>query len=185
MTKRKPLATNGMFAGELFHERNYYKRKVLTAADHPSLIDFWTLKFREYGKVNLSNQKIRINSRYLKQLESEEETNFYAANFVADAFADLKKYCHSAAFGVNKIISQRSLYASISPQRQNMWTPVEKEYEAHIRVIFESFLKTFMQLQSYNKRARNIDTFLELFLEFSKDQNKELMDLKNPPISLI
>ena len=169
MVKRIPLAKNSLVSKTLFRERNYYKHNILSSKEYPGLIDFWTLKFREYGKVNLSNQKIRINERFLKKLPSDEPANFYAVNFVADAFAGLKKYCHSAAFGMNRIIRADSRYAIINPQAQNMWTSIDDGYNAYIRVHFEMFISRYMQNHRHNRQVKDINTFLELFLQFSKE----------------
>ena len=92
---KRPLATNDFVSTKLlFKERRYYNTKVLTPETHRNLIDLWTLKSRDYGKVNYSNQKIRIDTRFLKELNSksnaEEAFNYFNGDLASKYAWDLE-----------------------------------------------------------------------------------------------
>jgi len=169
---KKPLARNDIGSTKLLYkERLFYSRGILTSAEYRNLMDLWTLKFSEYGKVNLHNQKVRIRQdpRFLKQLESDDDTPYYAINFVADAFNDLRKYCRSGAIVPTRMIPASSKFANLNPAGQNRWEPIRGMHEQHLRNVFDLFNRTYMQFYKHQKRVTNIDTFLEMVLKFSKD----------------
>jgi len=167
---RKPMANNKFDNTKLlFRERQFYAKRVLTSGEYNNLIDLWTLKFHEYGKVNLYNQKVRITPRFLKQLESDGDTSYHAINFVADAFNGLRRYCRIGAHHPTRIIPTDSRFANLDPAQQNSYTSIWDSHEQHLKIVFDLFMKTYMQFYKHKKQVTNIDTFLKMVLKFSKD----------------
>ena len=168
---RKPIADNSYGAKSLFRERSYYKSEILNPRQQGNVIDLWNPVFRDYGKVNLQNQRVRIDTRFLKKMARDHgDDSSFALNFVADAWSDLRDYCAAAAEGPrNQVIRADSRYAKITVNRQNMWKPLENSYHDHLRLIFNPFVTEFLQFHEHRKRVRTIKDFLEMFLQYARD----------------
>ena len=165
---KAPLAKNDFESVKtLYNERLYYATKVLTPAHYNNLIDLWSMKYHDYGKVNLYNQKVRINSRFLKELKSDTIDPLFAVNFVADAFGDLRRYCRNAAHHPTRIIPASSKFANVDSTEQNRWKPLRQSYEDYLKVVFDSFVDGYMQSHEHKKRVTNVDTFLNMFLRYA------------------
>lgn len=177
MVSKAPLARNELESAKLLYkERFFYGTNVLTSGKYRNLMDLWKSKFYEYGKVNLYNQKIRIkrDPRIMKELQSAGDTPYYAVNFVADAFNALRRYCKMGAHHPTQIIPTTSKFADIEPSEQNSWRAIREPYEKHLRDIFNLFNTSYMQFYKHKKRVRDIDTFLEMVLKFSKDLGRNV-----------
>jgi len=169
---RPSFASNTLRAKPLFKERNHYKRNVLRQDEYRNLIDIWDPRYQNYGKVDLQNQSIRLDTRFLKPINPKsKDEKFYAVNFVTDAFLDLRRYCFGAGERgtAAPVIPKESRYFKINAKTQNQWVPLDTPYREHLRRVFDPFVKTYLQAPRLRKRSLNIDDFLRVFLEFSAD----------------
>ena len=172
MTKRKPQATNQLPVKPLYKERQFYARNVLTPAEFRNLIDFWNSRFKNFGKVNLRNQSVRLDTRFLKVIKSPDKNEtFYGINFVVDAFHDLQEYCLKAgpkSFGHNAI-PEDSKFLKLQVDTQNQWEPLDTSYKNHMRAIFTPFVTDYLQAPQYKKRIKNITNFIDMYFQLSLD----------------
>tara|TARA_B100000131_G_scaffold69730_1_gene65994 strand:+ start:320 stop:1558 length:1239 start_codon:yes stop_codon:yes gene_type:complete len=172
---RKPIASNNYDTKVIFRERTYYRENILNPREHKNLIDLWNPIYRDYGKVNLDNQRIRLDTRFMKTLNDDgnQDATTYAVNFVADAWNDLREYCLKATQGPRaNIIHPTSIFAEVNPKAQNMWEPLKNSYHDHLRLIFRPFVGDYLQFHKHRKRVNNINDFLEMILSFSKNLKK-------------
>ena len=164
MTKRIPQATNQLPSTKaLYIEREFYATGVLTLAENMNLIDFWYTRFKKFGKVNLQNQSVRLDSRFLKTINAPDKNEtFYGINFVVDAFHDLQQYLRNAgpdATG-HVAIPETSRFLEIKPDTQNMWEPLDASYKRHMKAIFTPFVTDYLQAPQYKKNVNNITDFI-------------------------
>lgn len=156
-----PLATNTLNSLGTYFQRENYRTRVYPEGNIPKPIDLWYEK-PLYGKINRSNSSIFISEAFLKQLQSEEAIPVFAANFVADAFNDLKKLFKRAEAS-GKIASD-SQFSNLNPV--SGWKNVNTAYHSYMNILYDSFVNSFISQNNREESIKDFDSFLRIFLEY-------------------
>jgi len=156
-----------------YAERNRYAKHWLKPSDEKNVIDMWyDPVMSRYGLVNLKNQSVRLDTKYLKRLPvaEDDEGVGYAINFVADAFADLKEYMDMAnktSEGGNAFRAS-SKFFDIRVNSQNSWERLEDSYAEYMKMLFTPLTQQFLQQLDYKVSTITIDDFIKSLVRVSE-----------------
>jgi len=118
-----------------------------------------------YGKYDSAGDVVLLRDSNLKQLPGTNET-IWAANFVVDAFDEMRRYMAAAAFNGNISTRSNSLFSSVRPRRG--WQSPLNLYHVHMEELYRNFLLSFTRKRKRNDKIINFTKFAEVFLEYIK-----------------
>ena len=158
MTKRSNitspfLGSNGQTSKNLFNERKLYKDFALVGEDArglPPVFDVWYDK-KGYGKIDLSSNPIILDKSQLKRLSSKD-TEFFAVNFVADAFNDFREFIFISA-NQSKISLDSPTFLAIEPRRA--YINFNNAYENYLSVVYNDFNTFFLSKKNRESKIKN------------------------------
>jgi len=183
--QRNSLATKESNTYELYENRKIYKDATLMTDSHspdeprfiiPGVADFWYDR-RLYGKVNRTGDIIIMREDFLHTLPTPNDKTFYALNFVAVAFDEMKKYVEKLSKS-NMIPNQKTLFALINPA--TAWQSIYDEYHDYISDIYTIFFDYLVDNGRENK-INNFEDFVDEFFIFCKNY---ITGDANTPITL-
>jgi len=166
-------ATNKSNTLELYENRKIYKDRTLMTDSHSSIeprfifsgvADFWYDR-RLYGKLNRAGDIIILREDFLQTLPTTSNKTFYALNFVAVAFDEMRKYVEKLA-KTNMIPNQKTLFAL--PQPAVAWQSIYGDYHDYISDVYGVFFNYLIENQR-ESNVNNFDDFVEEFFIFCRN----------------
>jgi hypothetical protein len=145
---------NGVPAKYLFEERAKYDRLYPKGFGYPEPIDFWLDKNRMYGLFDLKKNMITPNPQFIVQLSEGKNDNLFAFDFVVDAFKDFKRYM-TAKNGQKLVEDGERIKKPVDPYK--MRDGLDQD-------IYDAFTNNFLRVGNQHKKIKDIDTFMEVFL---------------------
>lgn len=164
--KISKYAENSLDSRTLFETRKRYKQDVLKTEEHYS-IDLWTEK-AFYGRVNSKNEPVYLSETNLKQIETDE--TIFAVDFVVEAFNDFNEYMKKSL--IMQKISEDSPFAKIRPKKA--FESVVKLHHDYMNDIYKAFVFTYLKKFDIEKRVKNFQDFLSVFLTYFEDRLKNV-----------
>ena len=153
----------GLRSKSLFAQRKGYDAFYPTVFDStfPTPIDFRNPTYQKYGLVDSNKEYMILDPAYLKPLVGAKES-IYALSFVADAYQDFLFYMNTK--GIPKMMPdggrlKKDMTAKLA------WKNSDVDYESLKSGIYESFVQTFLDIDSKPK-IKNIEGFMDIFLNF-------------------
>ena len=167
----KSLATKDSNSHELYENRKVYKDKALMTSDHgayeyirPGFAEFWYDR-QLYGKINRLGDVIIMREDFLKALKVDSKKTFYALNFVALAFNEMKDYFEKETVS-NRVPNTNTLFAALNPVIA--WESIYDKYHTYMSEIYTIFLN-YLTSYSRSQNINNFDDFMEEFFIFFKN----------------
>jgi hypothetical protein len=168
----KSLATKDSNSFELYENRKAYKNRTLTSyGDHggtryiqPGIAEFWYDRYL-YGKVNRQGDIVIMREDFLKTLRGSSKGTFYALNFVALAFSEMKNYLERHT-GPNRIPNKKTLFALLNPAAA--WQGIYNQYHDYMKGTYTVFLDYLTQF-GREKNINNFDDFIEEYFIFCQN----------------
>jgi len=157
-------AQNGLNSIAAYRFRKFYKDNFLLLEDHKALIDLWYEK-PFFGKVNSLGEVIYLSETNLKPLQNKGASTLLAVDFVADAFTDLQNHFQRAV--LQKKIKINSSYVNVEPKTG--WMSINKIYHNYLTALYDAFTKNYLLGRGVDKRIRNFNDFVTLFITFMRD----------------
>lgn len=152
---------------EIFRERKKYDSYIFPDFLADNFISTWTTE-RYYGLLDTYGNAVIPDQRQLRSLQfgSDEDTAYYALNFVADAWADFCRELRNLA-AVN-VIYNDSPWAT--PQVVKAWQPAQTGYDLYMRNnIYPVLYDNYLYSGDTNTRIRNVNDFMNEFNKFMRD----------------
>jgi hypothetical protein len=157
--------SNNLSAENVFLERKKYTDVIFPDGLISNMCDTWG-KDRFYGKINPHGSTVLPRGRYLKPLRpAAEGKNFFALNFVADAWRDLAQKLRDLAD--TGVLFQDSPWAS--PKIYKAYESANYSYDEYMKeAVFPVFTESFMDGKK-NSSLTGFDSFMDLFSEYYQD----------------
>ena len=148
---------------EVFENRKKYNSDVFPESLINNVAFTWG-KDRFYGKINTRGNAIVPNGIFLKPLKyTNGQQDYYAMNFVADAWRDLAERLRSLA--ASNVIYQDSVWAA--PVIERAYVSPSLVYDDYMKsTIFSTVTTFFLPQAPRNKKVRDFDSFLEQMGDF-------------------
>tara|TARA_Y100001938_G_C8101510_1_gene442112 strand:+ start:3493 stop:5616 length:2124 start_codon:yes stop_codon:yes gene_type:complete len=160
--ERRPRGKNDLSSFAMFFQRNKYKEDVYPKFIVPTPFDLWYDKDKAYfGRVNEKGFPIVLRERYLKQINSPEDQNTWAMDFVVDAFNDFRDHY----VFLNKRNAEENVFKFLNPKRAWRSSPVS--YNNYLDGIFDDFSVIFLG-NNRDKEMKTFNDFLQLFLKYMR-----------------
>jgi hypothetical protein len=158
-----PKAKNGINSRAFHYQRRDYVRKGYPLLDERYAIDLWYGPKALYGRVDHREEPQMISETNLKNFLSSPE--LMAADFVVDAFEDLRQYIIKSK-RQGKISLVNSFLKSFMPKKA--WMSAREEFDENIKEVYRAFVGTFLEATSRHTKIKHFKDFATQFLEFSK-----------------
>tara|TARA_Y100000593_G_C4280124_1_gene322330 strand:+ start:10 stop:1395 length:1386 start_codon:yes stop_codon:yes gene_type:complete len=156
-----PQGANNLTSHASYRFRKYYKDSVYPDTAFPTPIDLW-YDVPLYGKINLNGTAVFPSETNLKQLHTNNGT-FFALDFVADAYKDLKNHFKIANFQKTIEFNENNTLVS-EINATTAWQSVTKLYHSYMSKVYSSFVK---QIDA-SANARKISNFKEFMIVFEQ-----------------
>jgi hypothetical protein len=127
--------------------------------ESPEPIDYWSLKYQKYGRIDENNNIIIPDLKHFKQIRTKEETIF-VLSFVADAFEDFVKFIKTEK--ANGLYPDQFLTQDIEAKRG--WFDINQFYDKVLNQYYMSFINTFLPNSKLDRKVVDFDSFLAIFL---------------------
>ena len=141
---------------EKFEKAKAYREMYYPSDGEVAALDFWYENIF-YGRIDRESNAICFKDTQLKQLPSQLGTIF-AANFVVDAFKDLRRYCRKAA--AHGKIESGGAYGTLHAAAG--WQSPTSLYHSHMETLMQEFAFYF----SVGKRKEKILSFKDFVQQF-------------------
>jgi len=173
INQNKSLATKDSNSHELYENRKVYKEKSLMSESHrdeepqyiiPGVAEFWYDR-QLYGKINQQGDIIIMKEDFLKTLGTSSDNTYYALNFVALAFNEMKRFMEKETIS-NKFPNQNTLFATLEPAVA--WEGVYNNYHDYYKGTYEVFFN-YLDTHQRAKNINNFDDFMEEFYFFARN----------------
>ena len=128
-------------AGKIFNLRQRFLSKIVPTDKHDNFYDSSLVLY--YGKVDAEGNIIYPSEKYLRTLPNPNKTSgntFYALNFVAQAFKDLREYYIK---GITTGIVKDDKTRLLEPIRA--WESMHKLYAENIDDLYSFVINDYMQ----------------------------------------
>ena len=147
----------------VFENRKKYNKDVFPEDLIPNVAYTWG-KDRFYGKINTRGNSIVPGGIFMKSLKyTNQQQNYYAMNFVADAWRDFAEKLRSLA--ANNTIYQQSVWAA--PVIEKAYVTPSIIYDNYMKdTVFDIFTNSFLGQTSRSKKTVDFDTFLDQMGDF-------------------
>tara|TARA_R100000008_G_scaffold86826_1_gene81891 strand:+ start:129 stop:1520 length:1392 start_codon:yes stop_codon:yes gene_type:complete len=145
---------------EKFEKAKAYEQVYYPSSGDVTALDFWYENIF-YGRIDREANAICFKDTQLKQVPSKQGTIF-AANFVVDAYKDLRNYCKKAA--AHGKIQSGGVYGTL--EALGGWRSASSLYHSHMETLMQSFAFYF----GVGKRSESIlsfKDFVKQFLDFA------------------
>ena len=158
---------------EVYENRKIYKDKTLMTDRHspnepafmiPGVADFWYDR-RLFGKINRTGDIVILREDFLQTLPTNTDKTFYALNFVAVAFDEMRRYVEKLA-KTNMIPNQNTLFAL--PRPAVAWQSVYDNYHDYMSDIYSIFFDYIIE-NNREDTINNFDDFVEEFFIFCRN----------------
>ena len=167
----KFLATNKKGSRELFEERTTYKLDAFevkpgSTTGNEAIKDFWDYDSTYYGRVNLSGRPIVPNSTRLRNLAGSGDNILYALDFVADAWANLKKTANNKINEGCLPIDNRdgTTESYIGPfEPVGAYQSIFKRYKSNMQAYYMRYEKTYLEDMGKYNEVLTFDHFVTSF----------------------
>ena len=144
-----------------YEKGKFYKDFYYPSSNLIPSLDFWYENIF-YGRIDREANAICLKDSQLKQIPSQQGTIF-AANFVVDAFKDLRRYCRKAA--AHGKIQPRGMYGTL--HADSGWTSPTSLYHSHMETLFQGFAAYFA-LGSRSEQILSFKGFVKQFIDYAK-----------------
>ena len=144
-----------------YEKGKFYKDFYYPSSSVIPSLDFWYENIF-YGRIDREANAICLKDSQLKQIPSQQGTIF-AANFVVDAFKDLRRYCRKAA--AHGKIQPRGMYGTL--HADSGWTSPTSLYHSHMETLFQGFAAYFA-LGSRSEQILSFKGFVKQFIDYAK-----------------
>ena len=151
-------ANNDMTAHELFEFRKSFREDAYSSALAPYLINVWNEK-HGYGKVDQHRQSIFISESNLKPINSEDDI-ILVADFVADAFEDLRSYMQRAV--AQRKIAKASMLAAMNPMKG--WVSPASIHHEQVKYLYDLIVGQQFGSLSRDRKITSFKTFVDQFI---------------------
>lgn len=158
-----PKAENNLSSISFHVQRRKYVQQAYPLLEEQNGIDLWYGPKALYGKVNEKHIAQLISETNLKTILSSPD--LLAADFVVDAFEELRRHV-SAASRRGTILAQNSFIGMMTAQKA--WRSAREEYDEHIKGLYAAFADEYLDGKDRNNKVVDLDSFLQMFLEYSK-----------------
>lgn len=155
------IADNGMNAFGVFINRQDYDKNAILPESINRVIDLWYDRLL-YGRVDNNNSSIILSEASLKQLGANTFTPLFAANFVVDAFNDLKKNFDRANSASR--LTPNSKYSTL--ESTSGWKSMNSIYHTYVSTIYDNFISTFVKQNGRNEKISDFESFIHIFIEY-------------------
>lgn len=167
---KTPQGANNLTSQASYRFRKYYKDVVYPETASPTPIDFW-YDVPLYGKIDLDGNAIFLSETNLKQLHTDEGT-FFALDFVADAYKDLKN--HFKIANMQKAIEfndENTEMAQINATRG--WNSIGKLYHTYMAKVYSTFAEN-VENSARTRQITNFKDFMNVFKQTALDYTKTM-----------
>jgi len=178
---KKSLATNKSDSLELYFYRKAYKNNALMtqyntpATIDPGVAEFWYDR-QLYGKLDRKGNIVIIRDDFLKTLQTSGDKTFFALNFVALAFNEMRGYFNKQLQS-NRITNKNTLFTSLNPI--SAWDSIIDKYHQYMQDIYDIFFDYLINFRREDKINNFVD-FAEEFFIFTRN----LITTQAAPITL-
>ena len=119
-----------------------------------------------YGRIDSEGNAVYLDDSNLKQIQSGKTGTHLAADFVCEAFSDLRKNIRSAA---NKnFISKDSIYpANLRVHKSWRTGDLEYNYNQYLNRVYTTFVDSYLSINNRANKIKNYRDFIREFLKFS------------------
>lgn len=155
MTGPVPQGKNGLTSRANYSQRKKYDTAFYSVSalyDQENYIDLRNI-YNNFCKINVAGDPINISEAFLKNLNDD----FYAVNFVVDAFNDLKLLC------ANNVNIKEEKFKN--PKAKRGWVNLHKKYHDHMNFLFKEFMKQINSTYK-DKKIDNFEKFVISFVKF-------------------
>lgn len=158
-----PMGQNGLSSRNFHIQRRKFVRQAYPLLKKENAIDLWYGSRILYGKVDTKNVPQLLSETNLKGIPSTPD--LMAADFVVDAFEDLRKHINRAS-RIGAITAQKSFMGLMRPERA--WRSANEDYRDHIIKMYQQFVTNFLEDYEEDSKIVNFKSFLESFKKFSR-----------------
>jgi len=150
------LSNNSSKASEFFKSKKKYD-ETFPVVNKNRLYDFWYDK-PYFGKVNSKGITIYPKEEFLGNLD--EQGQYKALDFVAEAFLDLQNFVRRSK---ERGVYPNDFLEDFSPKRA--WKSLPVEYDKYFEdYIFNPFLNTYM----LDKKIKTFDDFVNEYIRYAR-----------------
>jgi len=161
---------NALSAREIFNARVKYSRSAYPTSanrDYPGLLrDFWFIENLYYGRIDRSHRAIVAPRNKLKSLIPTERKSVLILDFVADAFADMKKE-FDKHLNLGRIRDDDPHLSDISAEKS--WIDLNVLYNNHSSPFRKEFINRYILARSIENEIESFEDFVDLFMSFLEE----------------
>ena len=165
LVNEEPEGNNGMTSRAIFYQRKLYDRKVFTDPLAPKEpIDLWYERLF-YGREDAFSNAVHLSEVNLKRIPGLKK-DFYALNFVVDAFVELRDYVRNIANrGLLNPARSDDPYVIVEPKKA--WESVHSLYGAYMEGNYLSFNNFFSYIPK-DKRDKMLtfEDYISVFEQY-------------------
>ena len=147
-----------MSAADLFEFRKDFQEDAYPSELSPYLISVWKEK-NGYGKVDQNYQSIFISESNLKPIDSEEAV-ILVADFVADAFEDLRRYMQRAA--TQRKITNDLIISTMEARKG--WVSPTQLHHNWINFLYEAVVNGQLSDSAADRKIISFKAFTRAFI---------------------
>jgi len=170
----KFLATNKMNSRELFQNRTVYMQEAFvpspaSVVSNDMIRDFWLGDSLYYGRLDLNQNFVSPKSQKLKTIPSTKNKTIYVLDFVADAFAGLKRVAknkiNDGCLPLENMDGTPEAYIGpFEPERG--FADLLQNYNANLKSYYKVYKDSFLAEKGNFKNVLDFNDFINTFFSF-------------------
>lgn len=154
----------------------FFDDKLILDYEYPKFAKVKTFDLQKkhllYGRIDKQGDAIYLDDRNLKQLPGSRVKTEYAADFVVDAFTNLKKNFRSAA-NKNQIATDSLYKPEMNVYRAYSTGDLEYRYNEYVNRIYTSFVNSYLGSERKHESIQNYNDFVREFVRFFLEEAKK------------
>jgi len=159
---KPPKGKNGLGAKAMHAQRRRYVRQGYPLLNESSAIDLWYGPKSLYGRINQRSEPQMISETNLKNFLSAPD--IVAADFVVDAFEDLRQYMIQAN-RLGKVNVSNSFIGLFTPSKG--WQSPREEFYNNLVDVYQPFVTVYLENTNNHHHIKGFKDFIKYFLEYS------------------
>ena len=161
--KENPYLNNNLSPSEFFTERQKFEKLYPKGGGQPEPIDFTNKNYRYYGLIDQRKNFIVPDPAYLKQIKDVNNSSVFVLDFVADAFRDFELYMNLKLR--SKLVEDEGTFKKAVTVKA-AWKDYKEVQSSLDESNYNAFVTKVLKDQNRHAQIKNIEDFIELFLNF-------------------
>ena len=154
-----------------FKQRKLYQEVYPAYTSLPESFSFWEGSNVYYGRIDLNYNVVNVDENTLLSIKTDNKSEVFAINFVAEAFSDFREY---VKFNAASKLSPDAFLVKNWDAVKGYSSP-HSFYQDRMKDLYDVFVKTYIVKGNRHSKILNFDDFMDVFLnEFIPQLGKDI-----------